>query len=93
MKQCAVPELFLQKILIEYTNFFPIFIVSFHFPIIHRKPKTGRGRRALEKREPKLVENSKKTLFFKGGNTSQTVTQILKEMVMFFFFSIFLFET
>ncbi|XP_005103094.1 ribosome production factor 2 homolog [Aplysia californica] len=44
------------------------------------KPKTQRGRRALERKEPKIFENSKSTLFFKGGNTSQTVTQVLKEM-------------
>jgi len=44
------------------------------------KPKTQRGRRALEKKEPKIHENSKTTLFFKGGNTSQTVTQVMKEL-------------
>jgi len=44
------------------------------------KPKTQRGRRALEKKEPKIYENTKTTLFFKGGNTSQTVTQVLKEL-------------
>ncbi|GFN84626.1 ribosome production factor 2 homolog [Plakobranchus ocellatus] len=43
------------------------------------KPKTQRGRRALEKKEPKIFENSKNALMFKGGNTSQTVTQILKD--------------
>lgn len=44
------------------------------------KPKTQRGKRALEKKEPKIYENTKSTLFFKGGNTSQTVTQVLKEL-------------
>ncbi|KAH9489147.1 rRNA-binding ribosome biosynthesis protein rpf2 [Bulinus truncatus] len=43
------------------------------------KPKTQQGRRALEKKEPKIVENTKSTLFFKGGNTSSIVTQVLKE--------------
>ncbi|XP_059153236.1 ribosome production factor 2 homolog [Physella acuta] len=43
------------------------------------KPKTQLGKRALEKKEPKIVENTKNTLFFKGGNTSQTVTRVLKE--------------
>ncbi|BFZ24729.1 hypothetical protein BsWGS_27767 [Bradybaena similaris] len=44
------------------------------------KPKTQRGRRALEKKEPKIHENSKNTLFLKGGNTSLTVSQVLKEL-------------
>ncbi|KAK6985733.1 ribosome production factor 2 [Biomphalaria glabrata] len=43
------------------------------------KPKTQQGRRALEKKEPKIIENTKNTLFFKGGNTSNIVTQVLKE--------------
>ncbi|CAG5116098.1 unnamed protein product, partial [Candidula unifasciata] len=44
------------------------------------KPKTQRGRRALEKKEPKIIENTKHALFLKGGNTSQTVSQVLKEL-------------
>jgi len=44
------------------------------------KPKTQRGKRALEKKEPKIYENTKSTLFFKGGNTSQIVTSVLKEL-------------
>lgn len=44
------------------------------------KPKTQQGRRALERKDSKIHENSKCTLFFKGGNTSQIVTQVLKEM-------------
>ncbi|RUS78404.1 hypothetical protein EGW08_013818 [Elysia chlorotica] len=43
------------------------------------KPKTQRGRRALDKKDPKIFENSKNALMFKGGNTSQTVTQVLKD--------------
>lgn len=46
------------------------------------KPKTQRGKRYLESRESKVHENTKKTIFIKGGNTSQTVTQLLKELYM-----------
>jgi len=44
------------------------------------KPKTQRGKRVLESREPKIYENTKTALFFKGGNTSQTVSHALKEI-------------
>lgn len=46
-----------------------------------RKPKTQRGKRFLQDREPKIFENTKRCMFIKGGNTSQTVTQVLKELV------------
>ncbi|ESO82697.1 hypothetical protein LOTGIDRAFT_229754 [Lottia gigantea] len=46
------------------------------------KPKTHKGRKFLENREPKIEENDKSAMFIKGGNTSQTVTQVLKEMYM-----------
>ncbi|KAH3735912.1 ribosome production factor 2 homolog [Dreissena polymorpha] len=44
------------------------------------KPKTQRGKRFLESREPKIFENCKQCMFVKGGNTSQTVSQLLKEL-------------
>ncbi|KAJ8314511.1 hypothetical protein KUTeg_006661 [Tegillarca granosa] len=44
------------------------------------KPKTQKGKRFLEKREPKITENTKTALFLKGGNTSITVSQGLKEL-------------
>ena len=49
--------------------------------IIFSKPKTQRGKRFLQDRESKIYENTKRTMFVKGGNTSQTVTQLLKELV------------
>ena len=45
------------------------------------KPKNQRVKRALEQRAPKLVENEKTAMFIRGGNTSETVTQVLKELV------------
>ena len=47
------------------------------------KPKNQRVKRALEARAPKLVENTKSALFIRGGHTSMTVTQALKDMVGF----------
>ncbi|CAJ1078105.1 ribosome production factor 2 homolog [Xyrichtys novacula] len=44
------------------------------------KPKTKRSKRFLEGRAPKLVEEVKTAMIMKGGNTSQTVTQALKDI-------------
>ena len=45
------------------------------------KPKNQRVKRALEARAPKLLENTKTALFIRGGHTSETVTQALKDIV------------
>ncbi|KAM4633208.1 ribosome production factor 2 homolog [Polymixia lowei] len=44
------------------------------------KPKTKRSKRFLESRAPKLTEDVKSAMIMKGGNTSQTVTQALKDI-------------
>ncbi|KAM3603166.1 uncharacterized protein V6R79_017641 [Siganus canaliculatus] len=44
------------------------------------KPKTKRSKRFLQSRVPKLVEDVKTTMIMKGGNTSQTITQALKDI-------------
>ncbi|XP_071803122.1 ribosome production factor 2 homolog [Asterias amurensis] len=44
------------------------------------KPKTQRAKRALVKRDSKVVENTKKCTFIRGGNTSETITRVLKEL-------------
>ena len=49
--------------------------------VCFRKPKTQKGKRFLEGREPKIFENNKQAMFVKGGNTSLTVTKLLKELV------------
>ncbi|XP_033740701.1 ribosome production factor 2 homolog [Pecten maximus] len=46
------------------------------------KPKTQKGKRFLEGREPKITENTKTSIFVKGGNTSMTVTQAMKELYL-----------
>ncbi|XP_054617609.1 ribosome production factor 2 homolog [Dunckerocampus dactyliophorus] len=44
------------------------------------KPKLKRTKRFLESRAPKLAEDGKSTMIMKGGNTSQTVSQALKDI-------------
>uniref|UniRef100_A0A8C7Y6I8 Uncharacterized protein n=1 Tax=Oryzias sinensis TaxID=183150 RepID=A0A8C7Y6I8_9TELE len=51
------------------------------FCCLFRKPKTRRSKRFLETREPKLLENVKSVMIMKGGNTNQTVTEALKDIV------------
>jgi ribosome production factor 2 len=46
------------------------------------KPKTKRGKRFLEGREPLVVENVKKAMFIKGGRTNEAVTTALKQFYM-----------
>uniref|UniRef100_A0A8C4WMF7 Ribosome production factor 2 homolog n=1 Tax=Gopherus evgoodei TaxID=1825980 RepID=A0A8C4WMF7_9SAUR len=46
-----------------------------------QKPKTKRAKRFLEKREPKLTENTKNAILIKGGNANLTVTETLKDIV------------
>uniref|UniRef100_A0A8C4F343 Ribosome production factor 2 homolog n=1 Tax=Dicentrarchus labrax TaxID=13489 RepID=A0A8C4F343_DICLA len=45
------------------------------------KPKTKRSKRFLDNRAPKLIEDVKTAMIMKGGNTSQTITQALKDIV------------
>ncbi|CAL8097651.1 unnamed protein product [Calicophoron daubneyi] len=44
------------------------------------KPKTHKGRKFLERRAPKVVENDKQTLVLKGGHTSQVVNAFLDDL-------------
>ncbi|XP_030850526.1 ribosome production factor 2 homolog [Strongylocentrotus purpuratus] len=46
------------------------------------KPKNQRVKRALEKRDPKLVENTKTSLMIRGGHTSEKITALLTELHM-----------
>jgi len=58
---------------------------TYHFlsvaSFLIRRPKTHRGKRAIEQRAPKDVENTKTALFIRGGRTSETVTQAMKDLV------------
>ncbi|TPP58822.1 Ribosomal biogenesis protein, partial [Fasciola gigantica] len=44
------------------------------------KPKTHKGKKALEARAPKIVENDKRTLVLKGGHTSEAVNSFLNDL-------------
>ncbi|XP_064617984.1 ribosome production factor 2 homolog [Liolophura sinensis] len=44
------------------------------------KAKTQAGKRYLQRREAKIHENVKSAMLIRGGNTSQTVTQAMKEI-------------
>ncbi|XP_043255241.1 ribosome production factor 2 homolog isoform X2 [Colletes gigas] len=48
-----------------------------------KKPTTHRGKRAILKKEPKLIEDAKQTLCFKGKNTSQIVVDFMKDLYNF----------
>lgn len=45
-----------------------------------KKPKTRKGKVALLEREPKVVENIKKTLILEGRKTSANVKEFLKDI-------------
>uniref|UniRef100_A0A0N5ARI4 Ribosome production factor 2 homolog n=1 Tax=Syphacia muris TaxID=451379 RepID=A0A0N5ARI4_9BILA len=45
-----------------------------------RKPKTRRGKRFLQNREPHIIENDKNALIIKGGKTTEIVTNILTDI-------------
>jgi ribosome production factor 2 len=51
-------------------------------PVLQRivKPTTHRTKRALLAREPKLVENTKNTLFIRGRKTSAIVVNCMKDL-------------
>jgi len=49
--------------------------------LMEREPTTRRGRRALEDRSSKLVENVKTAMFIKGPSTSQHMTDVMTEFV------------
>ncbi|CAL8315127.1 unnamed protein product [Merluccius merluccius] len=44
------------------------------------KPKSQRSKRFLDGRAPKLAENVKNAMIMKGGNTSETVSNALKDL-------------
>uniref|UniRef100_A0A182QSC7 Ribosome production factor 2 homolog n=1 Tax=Anopheles farauti TaxID=69004 RepID=A0A182QSC7_9DIPT len=45
-----------------------------------KKPSTRKGKKALEEREPKTIENLKKTLIMEGRKCSSDIRQALKDL-------------
>ncbi|WVF65368.1 hypothetical protein IAT40_000095 [Kwoniella sp. CBS 6097] len=44
------------------------------------KPKNARAKRALEKREPQIVENEKTAIFVRGQTSSERVREVMKDL-------------
>ena len=65
------------KFINKYTNFtFSEMGVSKRV----EKTKTQKGKRALEEREPKAIENTKTALFVRGTNCSDLVMKCMKDL-------------
>ena len=47
---------------------------------IEKKGKTHKGRKILERRAPKILENPKKSIFMKGKKSSEVLNQLLREL-------------
>lgn len=47
------------------------------------KPKSKAHQRWLTNRDPKLIENDKKCLFLRGGNTSDLLTKVMRTLYQF----------
>ena len=47
-----------------------------------QKIKTKRGKRILDDRAPKTVENDKTALLIKGGKTSEVISDVLKDLYL-----------
>lgn len=46
-----------------------------------KKNKTQRAVRAFKAREPKIIEDPKCALFFRGHRTSESVVQFMRDLV------------
>ena len=44
------------------------------------RAKNARQKRKLAKAAPKVFENTKQTVFIKGGNVSQTITSLMHDL-------------
>jgi hypothetical protein len=49
---------------------------------IQKAAKTHKGRKILEKRAPKILENPKKSIIMKGKKSSEVLNQLLRELHM-----------
>ena len=47
---------------------------------ISKETKTHKGRKILEKREAKLIENNKRSIIMKGHKSSETINSLLKDI-------------
>ena len=49
---------------------------------IQSKAKTHKGRKLIERRQPKVIENPKKSIIMKGRKSSDTLNVLMKELHM-----------
>lgn len=49
--------------------------------LLQNEPKTKKGARYLESREPKLIENVKTAMFIKTPSTNLIMSNVLKDFV------------
>ena len=47
---------------------------------IIKKKKSHKGRKIIEEREAKIVENPKRSILVKGNKTSQMITELIKDL-------------
>ena len=47
---------------------------------IKKPAKTHKGRKILERRAPRLVENTKKSVFMKGKKSSEVINTLMREL-------------
>uniref|UniRef100_A0A0A9YU48 Ribosome production factor 2 homolog n=1 Tax=Lygus hesperus TaxID=30085 RepID=A0A0A9YU48_LYGHE len=45
-----------------------------------KQPITHKGKKVLQEREPKLIENTKQSIFFNGRSTSETLRKCMKDL-------------
>ena len=51
-----------------------------------KHPHTHKGKKFLEKKEGKLVEDTKIAIFMKGHKTSEVISECLKDMVYIYIY-------
>lgn len=47
---------------------------------IHKTAKTHRGRKLLEAKAPKIIENTKTSIFIKGNKSSEVINKVLRDL-------------
>jgi ribosome production factor 2 len=48
---------------------------------LFKKPKSHKGKKHLESKAGKVLEDPKRPIFIKGGKSTETVNQCLKDLV------------
>lgn len=73
----TVSTISINPLLLNTVNVSPLPLLA----LLYSKPKNARVKRALDEREPKLVENEKTCIFVSGNKTSERIRDAMKDMV------------